>query len=156
MLKKLIILGCLTGASFFLACNNEADIEASTTNSDSNQEFEGDMYEVSELAALMRQMYEDNLEIKKQIEEGNIPESFPQDFYTIHNAKATNPNDKNATFKALADQYLQNMEAITQAENSKQAKLAYNSMISTCASCHQIYCPGPLPKIKRMKIAVNE
>jgi cytochrome c556 len=159
MLKKWIILGCLAGASFFIACNQEAAADGSEAKGKAEKSAEKpkqgkklEMYETSELAGLMRKMYEDNLDIGKEIAKGNLPKSFPEDFKTIHTAKATNPEELDATFDALAKEYIKNMEAITAAENQMEATKAYNSMIGTCASCHQIYCQGPLAKINKMRI----
>ncbi len=155
MLKRFIVLGCLTGASFFVACNQieqpQEDQAAESAKSE-KAEKKLEMYEESELALLMRKMYEDNLAIGEEIKKGNLPESFPEDFKTIHTAVATNPEELDATFDALAKEYLKNMEAITAAENQMEATEAYNNMIGTCASCHQIYCQGPLAKIRKMRI----
>lgn len=159
MLKKFIIIGCLAGASFFVACQQqgeESSPEAETTSAESAAEKELDMYEASELASLMRRMYEDNLKLKKQIEEGNIPQSFPEEFKKIHTAEATNPDELNETYDALAQQYIKNMEAIAAADDAASAKIAYNNMVGTCASCHQIYCTGPLAKIKKMRFTKAE
>ena len=111
----------------------------------------------SELASLMRDMYDRNLELGRQIEAGIIPESFPEDFYTIHKAEAT-PGMLHDTvfFKNMAAQYLANMKKITEAETKQEAKIAYNEMIMTCAGCHQVYCQGPLPTIRKMKLSLNE
>lgn len=154
-MRKFLIAGCLAGASFFVGCNSQS--EAPKEEAQQSEPKVLDMYETSELAALMRKMYEDNLELKQQIIDGQIPESFPEDFYTIHTAIATKGmiSDTN-TFNAMAAQYLKNMEQITTAESPEKAKIAYNEMIMTCASCHQIYCQGPLPKIRRMTIDLDE
>ncbi len=152
MSKKLII-GCfLIGASFFLACEQVIEQE---TKSIPKKEKKLEMYQDSELALLMRKMYKDNLEIRDSIISGEIPESFPEDFYSIHTANATEPEKLDDTFRALADTYLNNMKIITKAKNSEEAKAAYNNMINTCASCHTLYCPGPLAKIKKMKIPLE-
>lgn len=151
--------GCLIGASFFVGCQNSNDENASTEvekttaekASSESEEKDLDMYEASELALLMRGMYEKNLELRQQIIDGQIPESFPEDFKTIHTAEAT--EELNETFKSLAVQYIANMEAITKAESPEEGIKAYNAMINTCASCHTIYCQGPLAKIKRMRIS---
>lgn len=160
MYKKILIAGCLIGASFFVACQQQESAEVEETESnasaESGQEKELDMYEASELASLMRQMYEGNLDLKKQIAEGKVPESFPEEWKKIHTAEATNPEELNETFDALAKQYIANMEAISKAESTAAAKIAYNAMIGTCASCHQIYCTGPLAKIKKMRFSPAE
>jgi len=157
-IKKLIIGGCLIGASFFVGCQNQDSENTSTEVKEASEEIaaaEGeekdlDMYEASEMALLMRNMYQKNLDLRQQIIDGHLPESFPEDFKTIHTANAT--EELNETFKSLAIQYIANMEAITKAESPEAGIEAYNVMINTCASCHTIYCQGPLAKIKRMRI----
>ena len=159
MQKLNTILGILLVIGFLGACQNQSP-EPVAEEKPSTEEVsaaEPEMYEASELAALMRSMYERNLEIGKQIEAGNIPESFPDDFYTIHSAEAT-PGMLHDTvfFKNMAAQYLVNMKKITEAESKQEAKIAYNDMIMTCAGCHQVYCQGPLPTIRKMKLSLNE
>mgnify|MGYP000088338667 CR=1 FL=1 len=155
-IKKLIIGGCLIGASFFVGCQESAstDVESSAETTEEKAEAapkkELDMNEPSELALLMRSMYDKNLELKKQIKNGEIPESFPEDWVNIHSAKSD--EKLTAAFKGLAEQYIKNMEDITKASTKEEGIKAYNNMISTCASCHTIYCQGPLKKIKKMKI----
>ncbi|MGB0177213.1 MAG: hypothetical protein ACPF9D_08605 [Owenweeksia sp.] len=151
MLKKIIIAGCLCTASFFLACKQQP------ASAEDEPAKELEMYQESELAALMRNMYTDNMELREQILNGSIPENFPEHFYTIHTAKISDGMSRNkGPFKALADQYLKSMEAITSAASTQEARLAYNNMIMSCTSCHQVYCPGPLSKIRKMKISPDE
>ncbi len=150
------MLAALFAAVLLVGCNSSA--EGDTTAEDSKTEAnasskkeESVMYEPSELASLMRKMYEDNQKLKAQVENGEIPESFPEDFYTIHTAEATDPSEINETFKAFAEVYLSDMEAII-ASDSATVTAAYNKMVSTCISCHQVYCQGPIPKIKKLYI----
>ncbi|CAE7369959.1 unnamed protein product, partial [Symbiodinium sp. CCMP2456] len=135
----------------YLANGDASKEENTATNAsaEGSQDKELEMYEASELASLMRQMYEGNLDLKKQIAEGKVPESFPEEWKKIHTAEATNPEELNETFDALAKQYIANMESIAEAKSTAEAKIAYNAMVGTCASCHQIYCTGPLAKIKK-------
>ena len=153
-LRNYIIGGCLFSASFFVACQTSTETETQAeTPAPAEAEApkkELDINEPSELALLMRDMYDRNLALKNQIKNGEIPESFPEDWLNIHTA--TSDETLNETFEALAEQYLNNMEAITKAETKEAGITAYNNMISTCASCHTIYCQGPLAKIKKMKI----
>lgn len=153
MINK-VIIGCfLCGASFFLACNQLT--ENITQDESVTEKKELEMYKDSELALLMRKMYKDNLEIRDSLIEGFVPRSFPKDFSTIHTAKATEPEKLDETFQSLADLYLQNMTIITEAKTAEEAKISFNGMINTCSSCHTIYCPGPLSKIKKMKIPIE-
>lgn len=153
-IKNFIIGGCLFSASFFVACQQPTETESQASSPvPAEQEpvkKELDVNEPSELALLMRDMYDRNRELKTQIKDGEIPESFPEDWLNIHTA--TSNETLNETFEALAEQYLNNMEAITKAETKEEGIKAYNNMISTCASCHTIYCQGPLAKIKKLKI----
>lgn len=156
-LRKTLIGGCLIGASFFIGCQQQAKEERvsqsevpAASDEEKAPKKELDMNEPSELALLMRSMYDKNLALKEQIKKGDIPESFPEDWLRIHSAESA--ENLNETFESLAQQYISNMEAITKAKTKEEGIIAYNNMISTCASCHTIYCQGPLKKIKKMKI----
>ncbi len=146
MRKYLFPVAIALGFSTFVGCSNGED-----ENSETNTNSESEMYQPSELASLMRAMYEDNLKIKADIEKGIVPTTFPEDFYNIHTAKATDPSEINATFKSFADLYLTNMHEITDSDSTTVVK-AFNNMVNTCISCHQIYCQGPIPKIKKLYI----
>ncbi len=155
-LSKIIIGGCLIGTSFFVSCQQNSEVMAEEAKAQTELKEEPKeektlkMKEASELALLMRSMYEENLEIRKGIMEGEIPKSFPEDFVKIHSAQSN--ENLNETFYALAEQYTANLEAITAAKTKEEGIKAYNGMVNTCASCHTIYCQGPLPKIKKMRI----
>lgn len=151
-MKKWLVLPLLTLAVLLIAACQDENAEKAKEQKAPTEDKSLEMYQASELAQLMRKMYEDNLDIRQEILKGKLPKSFPEDFKTIHTAQATDPEEINETFHALADQYLKNIEAIEKAENPAAAKIAYNNMIATCASCHQIYCQGPLAKIRKMRI----
>ncbi|MDX5326431.1 MAG: hypothetical protein LPK80_09235 [Bacteroidota bacterium] len=161
MKKSLIITGCLAMASLFIGCGSEGsqdtdassteDTLATETSSATEEEWEPEMYETSELAGLMRQMYADNMALKEMVEQGKVPQSFPEDFYTIHTAQATDPDELDESFKIFADQYLKDMEAIVDSDPAS-VKMAFNKMVNTCVNCHQLYCQGPIPKIKKLMV----
>lgn len=109
------------------------------------------MYETSELAQLMRDMYADNEKIKEKLLKGEWPDSLPDYFSKLHTAKATDPSDINETYKGLGNSYLQRFEELKSAPDSLKIE-SYNSLINGCVSCHQVYCNGPLPKIKKLLI----
>lgn len=152
-MRKVIVGGCLIGASFFIGCNSTD--QSAEKNTEPKQL---EMYEESELALLMRKMYAENIDLKQQIIKGELPpEDFARDFENIHSATPSKGMLKDSTtFQALAKEYIKNIEAIRNVSNTEEAKIAYNDMIMTCASCHQVYCQGPLPKIRKMKINVDE
>lgn len=146
-MRKILIAGGLCLASFFIACQQN-----DPTTKEAKTEKVYEMNEASELAILMREMYEDNLEIRDSIKNGFIPSGFPEAFYKIHTAQASKVKDQKETFDALAKQYIANLEKMAEAESNQEATKLYNGVINTCASCHQIYCQGPLPKIRKMRL----
>lgn len=146
-MKPIIVLSFLVLFAGAIGCQSSTqDAEAKPAEESSSR-----VYQPSELAQLMRSMYEDNMKIKEGIIKGQLPESFPEDFLKVHTAEATDPNDKDNTFHALADQYLKDMQAIVDAD-SAHAISTFNNMVNTCISCHQIYCQGPIEKIKKLHI----
>ena len=110
------------------------------------------MYNTSELAELMRDMYADNEAIKDRILKGEWPDSFPSYFVQLHTAKATDPSDINDTYKGLADEYLKRFNELKEAPQEKRIA-SYNALVEGCLSCHQVFCSGPIPKIQKLKIA---
>jgi thioredoxin-related protein len=104
----------------------------------------------SELALLMRDMYDEAERIKKQIK-NNDPVKLTLDYEKILTAHATEPEKANSEqFKGFAKSYLQSIENIKL--SSSQEKINhYNNMITNCIACHQMLCPGPLVRIKKLK-----
>jgi cytochrome c556 len=106
--------------------------------------------ESSELAVLMRDMFEDAERMKADIAAGKTPS--PQvDYERILSATATEP-DKAASpeFKAFADSYISVMHSFNNA-NAEEAGGIFSDMVSTCTNCHESMCPGPLVRINKLK-----
>jgi cytochrome c553 len=144
----LFLKGCVI-ASFFISCQQQS------TPAPQPEEVHKKpaLYEASELALLMRALYEQQLEIKKGLQTGELPDSISPDFVNIHTAVATkNMIDQRPTFEAMATTFVAQMHALTKAQNVDSAKVIFNNIIGTCSSCHQVYCQGPLQKIKKLKL----
>ncbi len=103
----------------------------------------------SELALLMRDMFEDGMKAKEIIKKGEMPELL-LDFEKIHSAQATEP-EKAASpeYKVHALSYLQAVEALKNADKDHLEK-SYTNMVDACMNCHRALCPGPMVKIKKM------
>ena len=125
--------------------NNEAFDTLSKVNKDG---FE--MYEMSEMAALMEQMYVDNQRLKERIIKGDTIGKFPQHFIRIHKAVMTDETDKDAFFDDQAAKFIKAQELIY--KDPKNAKEHYNNGIDACIKCHEVKCGGPIPKIKKLYI----
>ena len=152
---KLIKISLLFVFFGLLSCQKEKQVEANeentvekTTDSTTTEEFE--MYEMSEMAALMEQMYVDNQRLKERIIKGDTIGKFPQHFIRIHKAVMTDETDKDAFFDEQAAKFIKAQELIY--EDPKNAKEHFNNGIDACIQCHEVKCGGPIPKIKKLYI----
>lgn len=109
-----------------------------------------EMYEMSEMAALMEQMYVDNLRVKKQIIAGETIAAFPEHFLKIHTAKFTDESDNDAFFKENAALYIAAQKTLY--SDPKNQKQHFNEGVNACLNCHKNKCGGPIPRIKKLFI----
>jgi cytochrome c556 len=110
----------------------------------------------SELALLMRDMYEDAASMKKALEAQKLPEDFRAKFKQIHSAEATDPTVRSAAFDNMSEAFLAQVEALYQPISPSERSKAFNLMVQNCISCHQVHCPGPIKKIKKLHIRLEE
>ena len=156
MMNKLLFIFIFSVV--FLSCENVKSndsveifgIEIIKKDSLSKKENGFEMYEMSEMAALMEQMYVDNQRLKERIINGDTIGKFPQHFIKIHQAVMTEDSDKDAFFDEQATQFIKAQELIYQ--DPKNAKTHFNNGIDACIQCHQVKCGGPIPKIKKLYI----
>ncbi len=109
------------------------------------------MYEPSEMALLMRQMYEFNKLTKAQIINRERLSAFPEEFVKIHNAIMTDPDERDSEFDSLAVQFVKFQKA-TYSTKSDSTAYYFNQSVNSCIACHQTRCTGPIPKIKKLII----
>ena len=109
-----------------------------------------EMYQMSEMAALMEQMYVDHQRLKERIIKGETIGKFPQHFLNIHKAVMTDASDNDAFFKAQAVKFIKAQELIY--KDPKNAKQHFNTGVDACIQCHQQKCGGPIPRIKKLYI----
>ena len=133
----------------FLSCNSNSASSANDDSSKSKSEDEFKMYEVSEMAALMEQMYVENKRLKERIIENDTLGKFPIYFLNIEKATLTKGKDRDAFFTKHADNFIsKQMEIYTAKDTTK----AFNAMVDACIKCHEVKCGGPIPKIKKLYI----
>jgi len=106
---------------------------------------------MSEMAALMEQMYVDNQRLKEKIEnnESDLGE-FPDYYLTIHTATFTEPSDLDDFFKSEADRFLKAQELVY--TDTTHVKTNFNKMVTACIECHTVKCTGPIERIKKLYI----
>lgn len=140
-------------ASFFVACGSEDEKQV-------EKSCEADEVEVSpinpngdsELALLMRNLYFEADSIKKLIvnDEGNISEEFIAELERIHTASPTDPEVKTAEFTAFNELMINEAKALKETTDNK--KEIFNQFVNRCIDCHQVVCPGPIKRIKKLVI----
>ena len=109
-----------------------------------------EMYEMTEMAALMEQMYVDNKRLRERIINGEAVGSFPDHYLKIHTAEMTDPSENDTFFKARAKAYIEAQQLLY--KDSKNAKEHFNAGIDACVQCHEQKCGGPLVRIKKLYI----
>ena len=117
--------------------------------------------EPSELAATMRTMTADMEELQAKAQAGTLTladvESLRAAHEPIKTATPTKPEEIKESYPGFAEAYLANLDALydalkNQADREAQIE-AFNAVIATCESCHRQHCPGPLERIRGIKVA---
>ncbi|UAM97091.1 hypothetical protein K8354_12265 [Polaribacter litorisediminis] len=126
-----------------VACSSKKETEVQIKKSN--------LYKQSEMAALMLQMYDANLENKQLILEGKTPVNFSKKFANIHTATLTDPADRDASFQAFSEFYLDSYQQVFRSSKDSLV-LKHNNTINSCIACHKTTCIGPIPKIKKLLI----
>ncbi|MBK8561775.1 MAG: hypothetical protein IPN76_00085 [Saprospiraceae bacterium] len=137
-MKKLIALFPLLAILLWQACKTESG-KPLNPNGD------------SELAILMRQMFEDGERVREQIKNGQ-PVDIQVDFEKIMTAKATDPTKmQGKEYPHFAASYVEAMKALRDAPPA-EAQDKYSAMVATCMNCHEQSCPGPMVRIKKLTL----
>ena len=108
------------------------------------------MYEMSQMAALMEQMYVDNQRLKERITNGDTIGTFPKHILNIHTSALTDEDDNDAFFKEQAAKFIKAQQLIY--SDPAHAKQHFNDAVSSCVQCHEGKCEGPIPRIKKLYI----
>lgn len=130
---------------FLFSCSKQKE---ENTKDAEDKEFE--MYQMSEMAILMEQIYANNYQLKKRISEGAYLGKFPEHFLDIHTAVMTEKQENDSFFKENAKIYIAEHKKIY--ANPENAKKHFNNSIDVCIKCHQEKCTGPIQRIKKLYI----
>jgi hypothetical protein len=108
------------------------------------------MYKMSEMSALMEQMYAENQQLKARILKGEKIGEFPNHFLKIHQAVMTDSTENDAFFKEQAQLFIDAQAQIY--KDPKNAQAHFNAGVDACIQCHQVKCAGPISRIKKLYI----
>lgn len=150
MKKFTVILASLAISAFSCQKKEEAAKVPVAEKPAGKPKKEFKMYEMSEMAALMEQMYVDNQRLKERIKTGDTIGTFPQHILKIHSSAMTDPSENDAFFKEQAAKFIKAQELIY--KDQANAKKHFNDAVDACVQCHQGKCEGPIPRIKKLYI----
>ncbi len=134
------VLFCLIAVACWSSCNESQQMEPVAERPINPN---GD----SELALLMREMFEDGERIKAQVERGEQPTGL-RDFAVIHAAIPTDSTVKGPVFTAFAEAYLESVRQLEASDSSSVFR--FNRMVDQCMNCHSEFCPGPKKRIRKL------
>ena len=152
----IVLILSISTAVLQQSCNSENG-EAKTESQDSVEtpnkvditRFPNDR---SELALLMRKLYDDLKANRKLISEGGKSEiDWSEEFKSMPYATPTENKNSGPVFTSFANKYLLDLRSFQNAPDSSHIS-TYNSMIQSCLDCHAEYCRGPMETIGKLKI----
>ncbi len=148
---KNILWGCFL-ASLFFACNSEPKTTTKTVVKKVVKQADISPNKDSELALLMRKMYLDSDSIKELIvaKKGTISDAYISVLEEVHGAIPTDPDVKTPEFDAF-NKSLINQAKVLQKKSINQTE-EFNRLVNRCIDCHQSFCPGPIKRIKKLRI----
>ncbi len=140
------LLPLLAGLAIGLAaCAAEKPAESTALNPN------GD----SELALLMRSMFDEGLAAKQALLAGDVPD-IRCDVAKLHTASATEPEKvARPEYAVFARAYEDAVAALETAPFGNRDE-AYDHMVNTCVQCHEQLCPGPIRKINKLYLSEKE
>lgn len=145
-MKKIIALILILG-SFSCQKKEEKPEDKKCTP---GKEKKLEMYQMSEMAALMEQMYVDNQRVKENIKKGEPIGKFPEHYMKIYSAKFTDETDNDLLFKEKAKEYIAAQRLLySEPENVTKN---FNAAVDACIRCHEGKCGGPIQRIKKLYI----
>jgi hypothetical protein len=149
-MKSLTAFSVICCLIFALSCSGTKEPQPTYTISEAPVNPNGD----SELALLMREMFEDAERMKEEIKAGKTPKVLKA-FEEIYSAKATEPEKaESPIYHSYAQTYLASLNALKNADSAQAAEL-FHDMVNNCMSCHKAMCPGPTVRIQKLYLTQN-
>jgi hypothetical protein len=131
----------------FLSCNQDKSKEKNSTCEKPKEEFQ--MYEASDMATLMEQMYVHNKQLREKIIKNDSLGNLPEYFSKISKATMTKSKERDAFFNEKVGVFIKAQSEIYTSKNTKES---FNAMVNACISCHEVKCGGPIERIKTLYI----
>lgn len=151
--KKLISLLGIIVLSLVWGCssNVEETLEPESPATVIKGKTEFEMYEVSEMTALMELFYANNKNIKEKIERGEFElGEFPEKYFSIFSAELTDSTDRDEFLDEHSGLFLDAQKLVYNHEGNPKDN--FNLMVDACIECHRVKCSGPIERISKLYI----
>lgn len=147
--NKLFLFTALLMGALFYSCNTD---QAKTTKEEELRKRP----DMSELALLMRRMDKLTAEWKKAVESGDYSSvEVPDWLNQLHTAEATDPEEITEVFHPMATAWIESVKQFKDAPEAEKPA-AFNTLVSNCVNCHQQFCQGPIPRIKKLYVDIPQ
>jgi TusA-related sulfurtransferase len=140
------ILFALVCLGILVSCSSEKECSADSSLKKSGKY---NLRKDSELTTLMREMELDFKKIKEDLAAGKSAKPG-LDYAEILEAHSTDPEvAESESYRAFAQNFLQVLDAFEKNEVEKSAEI-FETLVTSCMNCHQVHCPGPMVRIKKL------
>jgi hypothetical protein len=155
--------GLIAFVLLLAACGGNSEVadigapDGDEANSSSYSPTTGkDGHYVSPLAQLMRDMTAFADSTKQRLLRGEDLLPYPATFKEMLTAEPTPGMMDHRTFDPFAFAYLHQLDSLYKVVPT-QRQAAFDELVQYCAACHGQVCPGPLVRIKKLRMpAVTE
>ncbi len=111
--------------------------------------------DASELALMMRSMAAHADSVKAALKrDGKLPPE-PDVSRLLTATPTEGMHIDPITYPTFSADYVKKLEELYKAPKKQRTK-AYNALVQSCANCHGVHCPGPLMRIKKMYVALED
>jgi len=111
------------------------------------------MAEVSELARLMKEMHSQAKTWRQTVLKGELVADTTDFYAVLVMSKPSKKDIQTPAFQGMAKHYQNSLDAFLSEKEYSLTISSYNNMISACITCHEGYCTGPIPTIKKLYIS---
>lgn len=111
--------------------------------------------DASELALLMRQMAAHADSVKAALKRNDKLPPKPDLSRLLTATPTEGMHIDPITFPTFAADQIKKLDALYKAPRKARPQ-AYNALVQSCANCHGTHCPGPLMRIKKMYVSLED
>ncbi|SMC91434.1 hypothetical protein [Moheibacter sediminis] len=148
-MKKIIGIFILGYLFFPASCNKDEGKKPEKKQSSFKE-----IYEFSEMALLMEDMYSDMEKIRPNVIENKNIGALPPNLIKIHTAKMTNTFERTFEFERFANLLIETQKQLYDSKSNVKKVDLYNNVVNACLVCHKspVGCDGPIPRIQGLLI----